>query len=52
MDWESGCLVGAVVCQAEDQVDHQGMVETQMEGTQGVEVSDLGTLTQPLGLLL
>ena len=45
-------LAGVVACQAEDQVDYQGMVETQMEGTRGVEVSDLGTLTQPLGLLL
>ena len=45
-------LEGAVVCQAEDQVDHQEVVETLMEGTQGVGSLALGAWTQPLGLLL
>ena len=45
-------LAGAVACQAEDQVDHQEVVETQMVGTQGVGVFVLETLTQLLGLLL
>ena len=44
--------MGEVACQAEDQVDHQEVEETQMEGTRGVEVFVLGTLAQPLGLSL
>ena len=45
-------LAGAVACHAEDQVDHQEVVETQMVGTQGAEVFVLETLTQLLGRLL
>ena len=45
-------LAGVVACQAEDQVDHQEVVETQMVGTRGAEVFVLETLTQLLGLLL
>ena len=52
MVWARVGLAGAVKCQAEDQVDHQEVVETQMVGTQGVEVFVLETSTQLLGLLL
>ena len=45
-------LAGAVACQAENQVDHQEVVETQMVGTRGAGVFALEILTQPLGLLL
>ena len=45
-------LAGGVACQAEDQVDHQEVVETLMEGTRGVGSLVLGAWTQPLGLLL
>ena len=45
-------LAGVVVCQAEDQGDHQEVEETQMVGTRGAEVFVLETSTQLLGLLL
>ena len=43
---------GAVGCRVVDQVDHQEVVETQMEGTRGVVVFVLGTSTQLPDLLL
>ena len=52
MDWAKVGQVGAVECQAEDQVDRQEEEVTQMEGTRGVVVFALEILIQPLGLLL
>ena len=36
-------LVGVATCQAEEQVDHQEVEETQMEGTRGARDFVLGT---------
>ena len=52
MVWTRVGPVGVVACQADYQVDHQEVEESQMVGTQGAGVFVLGTWTLSLGLQL